>query len=414
MSKIAASGMPITPEGELSAAAAAARANPLDDAAFGAAVAAMRAQLEAWAGRAGGSTFAAPATTAPAGPAAAAGSAASSAASSANAGSAPAGLAPAGGSTFAAPATTAPAGPAAAAGSAASSAASSANAGSAPAGLAPAGGSALPPLDRSTLLALDIDGTILDINGEVPPRTRAAVVAAAQVGVQVVLATGRGIEAALPVADFLGLTRGWMVCANGALTVRLDPKLKGTASLPGGYEITNSVTFDPTTAIGRLHQVLPEAIFAVEMPGRGFLTSADFPPGELIENTTTVSLEQLSSQPVSRVIVRAPGMALADFEVAVRSAGLHAVEYAIGWTAWLDVNAAGVSKASALDALVSGLGVKHTVAMGDGANDLEMLRWADLSVAMGSAPARVKNATSVVTEPVWHEGAAIVLAALSR
>ena len=341
MSKIAASGMPITPEGELSAAAAAARANPLDDAAFGAAVAAMRAQLEAWAGRAGGSASAAPATMAPAGPAAAGG----------------------------------PASPA--------------NASSA------AAGSALPPLDRSTLLALDIDGTILDINGEVPPRTRAAVVAAAQAGVQVVLATGRGIEAALPVADFLGLTRGWMVCANGALTVRLDPKLKGTASLPGGYEITNSVTFDPTTAIGRLHQVLPEAIFAVEMPGRGFLTSADFPPGELIENTTTVSLEQLSSQPVSRVIVRAPGMALADFEVAVRSAGLHAVEYAIGWTAWLDVNAAGVSKASALDALVSGLGVKHTV-------------------AMGSAPARVKNATSVVTEPVWHEGAAIVLAALSR
>lgn len=379
MSKIAASGMPITPEGELSAAAAAARANPLDDAAFGAAVAAMRAQLEAWAGRAGGSTFAAPATTAPAGPAAA-----SSSASPANAGSA------------------------------ASSAESPANAGSVPAGLAPAAGSDLPPLDRSTLLALDIDGTILDINGQVPPRTRAAVVAAAQAGVQVVLATGRGIEAALPVADFLGLTRGWMVCANGALTVRLDPKLKGTASLPGGYEITNSVTFDPTTAIGRLHQVLPEAIFAVEMPGRGFLTSADFPPGELIENTTTVSLEQLSSQPVSRVIVRAPGMALADFEVAVRSAGLHAVEYAIGWTAWLDVNAAGVSKASALDALVSGLGVKHTVAMGDGANDLEMLRWADLSVAMGSAPARVKNATSVVTEPVWHEGAAIVLAALSR
>ena len=346
MSKIAASGMPITPEGELSAAAAAARANPLDDAAFGASVAAMRAQLEAWTGRAGSSAAAA-ATTAPAGPAAA------------------------------------------------SSAASSANAGSAPAGLAPAGVSDLPPLDRSTLLALDIDGTILDINGQVPPRTRAAVVAAAQAGVQVVLATGRGIEAALPVADFLGLTRGWMVCANGALTVRLDPKLKGTPSLPGGYEITNSVTFDPTTAIGRLHQVLPEAIFAVEMPGRGFLTSADFPPGELIENTTTVSLEQLSSQPVSRVIVRAPGMALADFEVAVRSAGLHAVEYAIGWTAWLDVNAAGVSKASALDALVSGLGVKHTVAMGDGANDLEMLRWADLSVAMGSAPARVK------TPPAW-------------
>ena len=355
MSKIAASGMPITPEGELSAAAAAARANPLDDAAFGAAVAAMRAQLEAWAGRAGGSASAAPATTAPAGPAAAPANASSAATSS-----------------------------------------------------------ALPPLDRSTLLALDIDGTILDINGEVPPRTRAAVVAAAQAGVQVVLATGRGIEAALPVADFLGLTRGWMVCANGALTVRLDPKLKGTVSLPGGYEITNSVTFDPTTAIGRMHQVLPEAIFAVEMPGRGFLTSADFPPGELIENTTTVSLEQLSSQPVSRVIVRAPGMALADFEVAVRSAGLHAVEYAIGWTAWLDVNAAGVSKASALDALVSGLGVKHTVAMGDGANDLEMLRWADLSVAMGSAPARVKSATSVVTEPVWHEGAAIVLAALSH
>ena len=67
MSKIAASGMPITPEGELSAAAAAARANPLDDAAFGAAVADMRAQLAAWAGGGEGSTCTAAATTSPAG-----------------------------------------------------------------------------------------------------------------------------------------------------------------------------------------------------------------------------------------------------------------------------------------------------------------------------------------------------------
>ena len=72
----------------------------------------------------------------------------------------------------------------------------------------------------------------------------------------------------------------------------------------------------------------------------------------------------------------------------VESIGLHEVAYAVGWTAWLDINPEGVSKASALELVRRRLGVEPwaTIAVGDQRNDIEMLRWAARGVAMGNAP----------------------------
>jgi len=54
----------------------------------------------------------------------------------------------------------------------------------------------------------------------------------------------------------------------------------------------------------------------------------------------------------------------------------------------------------------------HTIAVGDGANDIEMLRWAGIGAAMGSAPQSVKDSSDIVTEPVWHDGCAALLDAV--
>ena len=67
--------------------------------------------------------------------------------------------------------------------------------------------------------------------------------------VPVVISTGRGIAAAMPVVRHLGLSAGWMVCANGAMTLRLDP------DAPGGFSATlqkvqvADVVEDPTKVI---------------------------------------------------------------------------------------------------------------------------------------------------------------------
>ena len=155
-------------------------------------------------------------------------------------------------------------------------------------------------------------------------------------------------------------------------------------------------------------------IIAVEVPGVGFRVSRHFPPGEHIEDETVVSMEDLRAEPVTRVVLRAPGMGVEEFSRLVHGSGLHSVEYAVGWTAWLDVAPEGVTKASALESLTArlGLAASQVLAVGDGSNDVEMLQWAGTGVAMGSAPQWVRERADMVTEPVWREGCAAVLDAL--
>ncbi|CED90465.1 MAG: HAD family phosphatase [Actinomyces succiniciruminis] len=258
------------------------------------------------------------------------------------------------------------------------------------------------------MVALDVDGTILDLDGGVSERVMASIARMRHHGVQVVIATGRGISAALPVARRLGLTDGWMVCANGAITLRMTPVA------PGGYEVVDSRTFNPATAIDTLLEAVPDGIIAVEDLGAGFRVSRPFPDGELIEKQTVVPLEELRRGEVTRVVLRAPGMPVDEFSAVVGRAALHSVEYAVGWTAWLDVAPQGITKASALQALVTRLGTDsdHAIAVGDGTNDVEMLRWAGVGAVMGSAPQWVKEQGDVVTETVWHDGCAAVLDAI--
>lgn len=267
------------------------------------------------------------------------------------------------------------------------------------------------PASPPRLLALDIDGTILDHDQAMSDPVREAVQAVAAGGVHVVLATGRSLHGTLPVLDRLGLLEGWAVCSNGTVTLRLDP------SLPERYEVSEVVTFDPTPALKLLREHLPTALFAVEEVGRGYRLTAPFPPGELDGEEVIVPFEQLLDAPASRVIVRSPEHTSADFLALTEELGergLHGVNYFVGWTAWLDLAPAGVSKASALEQVRQRLGVDPvaTMAVGDGRNDLEMFSWAARSVAMGNSEPDVKAAADEVTGSVEADGVAVVLRGL--
>jgi len=72
---------------------------------------------------------------------------------------------------------------------------------------------------------------------------------------------------------------------------------------------------------------------------------------------------------------------------------------------------ADVTKGSALEELRVSLGISSddTLAIGDGSNDVEMLRWAACGIAMGQAPATVQAAADEVTATVLEDGAAQAL-----
>jgi hydroxymethylpyrimidine pyrophosphatase-like HAD family hydrolase len=259
------------------------------------------------------------------------------------------------------------------------------------------------------LIALDVDGTIIDYDEALTERVRAAVRGVVDAGHHVVVATGRSLPGTLPVLDRLGLVSGWCVCSNGGVTLRLDP------ALPDGYEIAQVVTFDPAPALKLLREHLPTALYALENVGIGFRLTAPFPPGELYGELEYVSFEELLATPATRVIVRSPEHTPEDFLKIIENVGLHGVSYAVGWTAWLDLAPDGVSKASALEPVRASLGVDpaRTVAVGDGRNDVEMFGWAARSVAMGQAGPELLAVATESTAPVEDDGLADVLEPLA-
>lgn len=263
-------------------------------------------------------------------------------------------------------------------------------------------------IPRPYLVALDVDGTLIHYDQTLTPRVRDAVRATDGAGHHVVVATGRSLVGTLPVVAALGLTTGFVVSSNGAVTARLDP------DLPDGHEVTETVTFDPGPVVALVREQLPDALFAVEVVGSGSRVSGSWPDGELSGLLDVVPFDELVDGPTTRVVVRSPEHTPADFLEMVERIGLHGVSYAVGYTAWLDLAPEGVTKASALELVRRRLQVppELTVAVGDGRNDLEMLAWAARGVAMGNAAEVVRDAAREVTGDVRDDGVAQVLESL--
>jgi HAD superfamily hydrolase (TIGR01484 family) len=262
------------------------------------------------------------------------------------------------------------------------------------------------------LLALDIDGTLFVphpdtgfSDDEVSPTVRAAIDDAVAAGCHVVLASGRSPLSMSTVLRHLDLPRdlhtggqALVVASNGAVTFSFPP-----------MKVISEVTFDARPAVEAVLEHVPDAMVAVEEHGVGYRVNRHFPDGELDGEIILTPVDDLVAREVSRVIIRDPESTPEDFVALAERLGLQGTNYFIGWTAWLDLAPEGVSKASGLEEVCARLGVaaEHVLAIGDGRNDIEMLRWAGRGVAMGQAPAEVKAAADAVTLPVEEDGAAV-------
>ncbi len=263
---------------------------------------------------------------------------------------------------------------------------------------------------RPRVVALDIDGTLLKwVDGrgttheEISPAVQDAVRRVLDAGAHVVLASGRSPHGMTNVADLLelhtnGSERLWVVASNGAVVFRYPP-----------LEVIFEETFDARDAVRQVLKHHPEALVAVEDRGVGYRVSGHFPEGELSGEMLLTDLEELVAEPVSRVIIRDPRATAEEFVALGARLGLHGTDYVVGWTAWLDLAPVGVSKASGLQLVVDELGLDaaDVLAIGDGRNDLEMLRWAGRGVAMGQAVQEVHDAADASTDSVLDDGAAV-------
>ncbi|BBH17318.1 hydrolase [Nocardioides baekrokdamisoli] len=264
---------------------------------------------------------------------------------------------------------------------------------------------------KPRVVALDLDGTVVQwIDGvgqastQVSPAVVAAVRAAYDAGATIALCSGRSALGMINAADLLGLPdegdRIWLVVGNGSTVMTWPP-----------LEAVHETTFDAGPVVAEILQMHPDALVAVQERGVGYRLNGLFPPGELIGEMRVVPLDELLAQPVDRVIVRDPGASVEDFVRAAERLGLHDIEYVVGFTAWMDIAAAGVNKASGLAYVCREIGVDaaDVLAMGDGRNDVEMLQWAGRGVAMGNALPEAIAAADAVTASCEDDGVAVEL-----
>lgn len=251
------------------------------------------------------------------------------------------------------------------------------------------------------MMALDVDGTLVDGHNTMSDSVREAVRGARRSGIPIVISTGRSMPGVLDTVEKLGFDDGLAVASNGAVIFSYNPP-----------EVLHTVTFDASQAVQLVLEHVPDAMVAVEELGVGYRVNKPFPGGEINGQMKLESIYELIAQPVTRVIIRAPEQSPEAFSDLVHRLGLEGTNYFIGYTSWLDLAPEGVSKASGLDLICLRLGISaaDVLAIGDGLNDLEMIQWAGRGVAMGHAPDKLKDLADHVTASIDEDGAALEIA----
>lgn len=263
------------------------------------------------------------------------------------------------------------------------------------------------PVRRFRLLALDVDGTLLDHEGILRPSTAAAVANAARAGIRPVLCTGRRYRRALPVARQLGLDAP-LVCNSGALVKD-----------PADHSTLWRADFDPLLAREILavfrNQDEPAVSFTDRSPDAFDLRIAGFPTGrDLFDEYVALNrshadidpelMDRWHGEPHFHVCAIGTREKMLEFEQTVlgtlsdrvRTFVQKSPRYSGTMCELLHPDA---SKWSAILHLAAiwGIGPSEICAVGDDMNDVPMLEGAGLGVAMGHAPAAVRAVADHIT-----------------
>ncbi|MCW2753644.1 MAG: HAD-superfamily hydrolase, subfamily [Marmoricola sp.] len=253
------------------------------------------------------------------------------------------------------------------------------------------------------LVATDLDGTLVHSDGSLTLRTRAALKAAEDAGVDVVFVTGRPLRWAEDVFAHVG-GHGFAIVSNGALVwdvARSQVHLQRPIDPGTGLEVAR-----------RLRDAVPGTAYAVETSAgiaveTGFLERYPLPPGSV-----RGSLEEIFAMPALKILARHEELAAQEFWDTARGLVGDLVE--VTWsstTTLLEMSAYGVTKASTLELFCSerGITAAEVVAFGDMPNDLAMLAWAGTSYAMANAHPTVRAVADHIAGTNDEDGVAEVI-----
>lgn len=256
------------------------------------------------------------------------------------------------------------------------------------------------------LVALDVDGTLVEPGcGCARPVVRQAVDAVQAMGAKVVISSGRCYLAAVDARVLGGIRPDYIVCMGGAqLTDAAGKELFARAFTPEQmYALVDFCeNYDDELAFSFSDGYY--VYIGFDSVWRHYGEMAEH--AEFLRNGEDQD-RHLKSMPCAGFCHMPPDR-VAEFGRLYGHLGLRFIPF---MRDWYDINQTGLTKAGALAVLLDRLGLApgEMLAMGDGENDVEMLRLAGLGVAMGNAAPGAKAAADRIAPDVKQDGAAVLL-----
>lgn len=260
------------------------------------------------------------------------------------------------------------------------------------------------------MLVLDLDGTLTNSQKEIPPATRNALIEIQEEGKKIVLASGRPTYGIVPLAEELELARfgGYILSFNGARITQCS---------------NMSVAYDkvlPPSAIRPIYDIVREFpgvdILTYENENiLSGLTRNEYTEKEaFINKMPIVQIEDLPSYvtfPINKLLVTGDPEVLPAIEDALKKKFRKSLSIYPSCPFFLEIAPQNIDKANSLQKLLNSIGLRadSMICCGDGLNDLSMIEYAGLGVAMENAHPLIKETADFITRSNDEDGILFVI-----
>jgi Cof subfamily protein (haloacid dehalogenase superfamily) len=254
------------------------------------------------------------------------------------------------------------------------------------------------------LIALDLDDTLLTPDLRISDRNREALLGAAQKGVVVVLATGRMYRSALVYAKDLGIEDLIILGYNGAL-VRAVRDEKDWDASPVPIEVARRVMTRLMDNDIVMNVYYNDCLFQREETpeGREYARISGVEPIIVRKD-----LREFLAGPPHKILGMTRPEVLDRIQPELEEEFNGEVYFTRSKPGFLEVLQSGLSKGAALERLSNrlSLGREKVMAIGDALNDVEMLQWAGIGVAVANAHPKALAAANVIAPDHREDGVA--------
>ena len=256
------------------------------------------------------------------------------------------------------------------------------------------------------LVALDMDGTLLNENQKINDRVKKAISEARKRGTKIILSSGRGFRGIEKYVRELGLDE-LVISLNGAVvtdasgdntvfSIHMEPEVtRRIIELQQEYDVF-SIYFEGLKMY--VEELNDKAIYFSEFEGVKVI-----PVGNMLDFYTT--------QPIGKMLMIGEYEKFLVFRERLLGELGQYINVTFSMPEFLEAYNINVSKGIILNKVANYYGLKRdeVIAIGDGENDISMIEYAGLGVAMGNAMEEVKKAADLITRANAEDGVARVI-----